>query len=191
MKKVSFPVTGMHCASCAVNIQRKLQRTPGVIEANVNYANEHAVVEYDEKECNDKQLGNAVESLGYKAYLNTKNDEDIIADERVKELKELKQKLTISSILTIFLLIGAMVAFAPLFLKNMWVMWILATPIQFWVGGQYYRSTWSGLKNRTANMDTLIALGTSVAYFFSVASLLFAPIFMRVNIETHVYFEVS
>src|SRR5579859_2118120 len=150
MKKISFPITGMHCASCAVNIQRKLQKTAGVSEANVNYANESAVVEYDENQCSDKQLNDAVESLGYKAHLNQTN-EDVVGNERARELKDLKQKLSVSGVLTVLLLIGAMFPFAPAFLKNEWLMWILATPIQFWVGGQYYRSTWSGLKNRTAN----------------------------------------
>ncbi len=191
MKKVSFPITGMHCASCAVNTQRKLQRTPGVMNANVNYANEQATVEYDEQKCDMDTLCSAVESLGYKAHSGNVNGEDIVSKERAREIKALKQKLIVSGVLNVILLIGAMLPFAPAFLKNIWVMWLLSTPIQFWAGGQYYQSAWSGLKNRTANMDTLIALGTSVAYFFSVASLLFAPVFQRVGIESHVYFEVS
>lgn len=191
MKKVSFPVTGMHCASCAVNIQRKLQKISGVVSANVNYANEQAAVEYDETQCSVKKLSAAIESLGYKAYPDAKESGNIIDHERAQELKEFKKKLAVSGVLNILLLVGAMVPFAPEFLKNVWVMCLLATPIQFWVGGQYYQSAWSGLKNRIANMDTLIALGTSVAYFFSVGSLLFAQVLTRFGIEAHVYFEVS
>src|SRR5258708_5148926 len=191
MKKISFPISGMHCASCAVNIQRKLGKTKGVKSSSVNYANEQATIEYDESTCTEQDLSNTVASIGYTAHIGTSDGEDIIAKERERELKELKKKLLVSGVLTTFLLIGSMVPFAPAFLKNMWVMWLLSTPVQFWVGWQYYRSAWSGLKNRTANMDTLIALGTSVAYFFSIASLLFMEFFKSVGIETHVYFEVS
>lgn len=191
MKKVSFPISGMHCASCAVNIQRKLNKIPGIKEANVNYANEQVTVEYDEQQCDVEYLYESVESLGYKAHPNAKDSDDVIATERAKELKDLKLKLSVSGVLTVLLLIGAMVPFAPDFLKKMWVMWLLATPVQFWAGGQYYQSAMAGLKNRTANMDTLIALGTSVAYFFSVAIVLFMPFFHSLGIEGHVYFEVS
>lgn len=191
MKKISFPISGMHCASCAVNIQRKLGKTKGVTSASVNYANEQATVEYDESNCSEQDLSNTVSAIGYTAHIGASDGEDIIAKERERELQELKKKLLVSGVLTTFLLIGSMVPFAPAFLKNMWVMWVLSTPVQFWVGWQYYRSAWSGLKNRTANMDTLIALGTSVAYFFSVVSLLFMEFFKSVGIESHVYFEVS
>ncbi len=191
MKKISFPISGMHCASCAVNIQRKLRKTKGVETANVNYANEQATVEYDDAQCSERDVDKAISAIGYTAHIGAQNGEDIIAQERERELKELKQKLLYSSVFTALLLIGAMVPFAPAFLKNMWVMWLLSTPVQFWIGWQYYRSAWSGLKNRTANMDTLIALGTSVAYFFSVISLLFMEFFRSAGIEVHVYFEVS
>lgn len=191
MKKISFPITGMHCASCAVNIQRRLAKTPGVSEANVNYANEQATVEFDEKVCSENHLGNAVHSLGYTAHLHADNSEDIQDTERRRELAQLKTKLTISSILTILLLLGAMIPFAPELLKNPFVMWFLATPVQFWVGRQYYQSAWSGLKNRTANMDTLIALGTLVAYVFSATSLLLQTQLESWGLTVHVYFEVA
>jgi len=191
MKKVSFPITGMHCASCAVTTQRRLQKTPGVISATVNYANEHASVEYDEKQADVSKIYAAVDSLGYKAHPDSTDGNDIITIERSREMKELKKKLIVSAVLNSILLFGAMVPFAPALLKNSWLMWALATPIQFWVGGQYYRSAFSGLKNRSANMDTLVALGTSVTYFFSIFSLIFASTFAQVGIEAHVYFEVS
>ncbi|KKT97120.1 MAG: Copper-translocating P-type ATPase, partial [Microgenomates group bacterium GW2011_GWB1_45_17] len=162
MKKLSFPITGMHCASCAMNIQRKLLKTSGVASANVNYANEQATVEFDENMCSEPQLGKAVESLGYKAHIGEqKGSEDIVEEARAHDLTELKRKLWVSGILSALLLTAAMIPFAPPFLKNPWLMWLLATPVQFWAGWQYYQSAWSGLKNRSANMDTLIALGTS------------------------------
>lgn len=188
--KESFHISGMHCASCAVNIERKLKKTPGVLTAAVNYGNEQAMVEYEEGKDSKKVIEEVVRSLGYEAKMGVQAEEEV-EQEKTKELRTLKRKLIFSSILTAFLLIGAMLPVAPEFLKDMWVMWLLATPVQFWVGGQYYQSMWSGLKNRSANMDTLIALGTSVAYFYSVTVVLFEERLMSLGIEPHVYFEVS
>lgn len=118
-------------------------------------------------------------------------EEELIEIEKAEELRKLKVKLSWSTLFTVFLLIGAMLPSAPEILKNYRVMWVLATPVQFWVGAQYYKSAWSGLKNRTANMDTLIALGTSVAYFYSVIVILFKSTFLNLGVESHVYFEIS
>ena len=191
MKTLSFPITGMHCASCAANIQRKLGKTPGVVTANVNYANEQAVVELDETQGSEKKVDEAVRSIGYTPHIGAKDGEDIVDAERQKELVLLKKQLAVSGVLTVFLLIGAMLPFAPEFLKNPWVMWILATPVQFWAGWRYYTSAWSGLKNRTANMDTLVALGTSVAYVFSIATTVFADALTKIGVSAYAYFEVS
>lgn len=189
-KTLSFHISGMHCASCASNIQRKLQKTQGISEATVNYANEQASVTFDEHSVHEKHIEKAVSSLGYTAHFHDdlgKGQEH----EHGLELKELTQKLTVSIILTFILLVGSMVPFAPSILKNMMVMFILATPVQFWVGRRFYLSAWSAFINKTANMDTLIALGTSVAYFFSVAMIIFEKNMMDLNIPVHVYFETS
>ena len=191
-KKTIFHVSGMHCASCAVSISRSLEAVPGVTSANVNYANEQATVEHSEA-CKLEDLTNAVEGVGYKAVMGSEieSQEDLVEKEKAKELQQLKTKLSWSTFFTILLLIGVMLPFAPSILKNYWVMLIFATPVQFWVGGQYYKSTFSGLKNRTANMDTLIAIGTSVAYFYSVFVVFFESLLLNFGIEPHVYFETS
>lgn len=189
--KSSFHISGMHCASCAANIQRKLAKTNGVVSANVNYANEQAVVEYENDLCTPEYIKKTVSSLGYTAHIGEEGQEDIVERERAKELLTLQRKLVVSSIATALLLFGVMVPFSPPILKNMWIMWLLATPVQFWVGKQYYQSTWSGLKNRLANMDTLIALGTSVAYIYSVLVVLFGSELERLGVPAHVYFETS
>lgn len=170
-KIATLHISGMHCASCAVLIAKGLQELPGVKSANVNYANEQALIEYDTS-CTVEDLIMQVKNTGYKAILfNNTDAEDIIDKEKQTEFKNLKQKLLISAILTTLLLIGVMVPSAPSILKNLYVMWLIATPVQFWIGARYYQSTLSGLKRRSANMDTLIALGTSVAYFYSVFAL--------------------
>jgi len=101
MRTTTFHISGMHCASCAANIARCLQKTPGVMEAEVNYANEQATVTVDETCCGDKDLSRAVEKLGYKAHVGEEGGEDIAERERKRFLAELKRKLGASVILTL------------------------------------------------------------------------------------------
>lgn len=188
--RTTFHVSGMHCASCAVNIGRSLEGLPGVKSAHVNYANEQATVEHVEG-CTLDEMAKAVEDVGYKVITPSDNAEDAIEHEKMVEIKKLKTKLTISAVFTILLLTGAMFKMAPEILMRPVTMWILSTPVQFWAGAQFYKSTYSSLKNRSANMDTLIAIGTSVAYFYSVFAILFSSFLLRVGIEPHVYFETA
>lgn len=186
----NFRISGMHCASCALNIERKLKKTPGVSSAAVNYGSETATVEFNESQAKPQDLAKAVSSLGYQAHLGEESESKVEAEKKA-ELKKLVQKLVVSSLFTSLLLIGAMLPFAPAWLTNPYLMWLLATPVQFWVGWSFYQSTWSGLQNRSANMDTLVALGTSVAYFYSVIATLFATQLLAAGIEPHVYFEIA
>ena len=116
-------------------------------------------------------------------------DSETIA--RAEELRDLKAKLVLGAVLSSLLLAGTTLPFAPNVLKNVWVMWILATPVQFWAGAQYYKSAWAGFKNRSANMDTLIALGTLVAYFYSAISVIFWSQLESLEVKPYVYFEVA
>ncbi|MBP7842526.1 copper-translocating P-type ATPase [Candidatus Woesebacteria bacterium] len=195
-KTLSFHVSGMHCASCASNVQRKLSKSEGVVSAQVNYANEQATIEVNETAFDAGKAASAVKSLGYTAHIGMHDHGDLSEKEREQELKNLRTQLIISGVLTTLLLIGAMVPFAPAILKNSFVMLLLATPVQFWVGKRYYQSAWSALLNKTTNMDTLIALGTSVAYFYSLVVVVLMMVFsseslMQFGIEEHMYFETS
>ncbi len=188
---LSFHVSGMHCASCAVNIQRKLQKTKGIAGATVNYANEQATVTFEGKNAPVKQIAAAVNSLGYKAQLGHDHDGLDLADqERQQTLKVLRIKLILSGVVSVLLMVS-MIPFAPSWLQNPWWLLLITTPVQFWAGRQFYQGAWSGLKNVTANMDTLVALGTSVAYFYSTAAVLFHDWFLQVGLEPHLYFEAS
>ena len=189
-KKTTLHISGMHCASCAALIGKNLQEVAGVKTANVNYANEQALIEHDET-TSIENLTKSVDDAGYKAIVPTAESQDLLEHEKAKELGNLKQKLLASSIFTILLLIGAMLPFAPEQLMSPVTMLILATPVQFWVGAQFYMSAWSGIKTRAANMDTLIALGTSVAYFYSVFALVFKEFLVSIGLDPHVYFETS
>jgi len=187
---ITFHVSGMHCASCASNISRKLKKTSGVEEASVNYANEQATVIFDEKKVSTKNLEESVGSLGYKAYIASDENADIADKEREKNLKMLKTKLIFSGVLASILVLS-MIPGLPAIFQNPWFLWVLATPVQFWVGKGFYQGAWSGLKNKTTNMDTLVALGTSVAYFYSAIVTVFGKWFMSQGLETHIYFEAS
>ncbi len=173
MIKKSFPIVGMHCASCAKLIERGLSKIPGVFSSSVNYGSESAIVEIDEK-VSDNDLSKTVENMGYKAVFQEKNStktpEETKEIAKEKELQELKIKVIASSILASLIFLGSFpelfkISFNPIILL------ILATPVQFWAGREFYLATWSGLKNRAASMDTLISIGTTAAYLYSVLSL--------------------
>ncbi len=178
----------MHCASCANLITKALKKVPGVDDASVNYSTERASVTYDDARAAETQLLEAVKNRGYTASLSI--DKDAESKRKHAEYERLKQLLTISLIFSIpaaiigmffmmdgLLFIGWELPFAE------FLLFILATPVQFYVGWQFYQGTWSALRNETASMDTLIALGTSAAYFYSVYLIFFG--------EGSQYFEVS
>src|SRR3989344_1959447 len=184
-KKSEFHVTGMHCASCSTIIERALSKTPGVQSANVNFSTSKAVIHHDESLTNENLI-KTIKNKGYNATVlegNSGNDQKKFHEE---EIKELKRKFLLSLDFAIPIVIIGMVL--------MWVgievpykdylIWLLATPVQFYLGWQFYLGTWHALRNKTANMDTLIAVGTTAAYFYSVYVILF-------NQETGQYFEVS
>lgn len=194
LKTINFPISGMDCASCAMNIQRQLKKVKGVAAAEVSYAAEAAEVNFNPKLTNLGKLKQAVTSLGYQADIEGEADsggqhhhDHVHQDEA---LEHLKRKLAVSLGLTTPLVL-AMIPGMPAWLGDPRLQLILATPVQFWVGRSYYRSAWRALKQKMTNMDTLIALGTSVAYFFSLVNLLFWNQLTSLGIETQTYFETA
>ncbi len=163
----------MTCAACANKIEKGLSKLPGVTNATVNFAMETARVEYSSGDVSIEDLQNKVKKLGYKAIIKQENQN--AGDHRLNEIRQQKQKLLISAIFS-FPLLWTMVAhfsftswmYMPDFLMNPWIQLILATPVQFYIGGQFYVGAYKALRNRSANMDVLIALGTSAAYFYSL-----------------------
>lgn len=150
-KTISFHVSGMHCASCASNIQRKLKKTAGVSEASVNYANEQATVTYAGNDTTKTAIATAVADIGYTAHIDASPDTDVAEQERAQELATLKIKVILSSICAAILM-SSMVPGLSMFMLNPWLMLALATPVQFWAGWRFYQGAWSGLKNFSANM---------------------------------------
>ena len=155
----------MHCATCAVTIGKVLRKQSGIISANVNYATEKAAIEFNSSQITLEKISQVIGSLGYRVAASPE-----LAKQQ--EIQTLLTKFIISSFAAALALWGSLpvlVNSAPALLKNLNLQLFLATIIQFWVGWDFYKSTFASLKNRTANMDTLIALGTTVAYVYSVA----------------------
>ena len=191
-KKITIPITGMSCANCAMTIERVLQKkVPGVTQASVNFAAENALVEYRPSETDIEKIIAAIEKAGYGAIRPEEAMEDAETAAREAEIRDQTRKFLVGVIFTV-----------PLFLLSMgrdfsllgpwghaaWMNWfflVLATPVQFYTGYDFYTGGWKSLVNRSANMDVLVVMGSSVAYFYSFALLLYPPL------GSHVYFETS
>ncbi|MEK7015449.1 heavy metal translocating P-type ATPase [Bacillus sp. FSL R9-9410] len=172
--KAEFTVSGMTCAACANKVEKRLNKLDGVNKATVNFALESATVDFNPNEISVNEMKSTITKLGYK--LEVKSDEqDSSTDHRLKEIERQKKKFIFSFILS-FPLLWAMVShfsftsfiYLPDMLMNPWVQLALATPVQFIIGGQFYIGAYKALRNKSANMDVLVALGTSAAYFYSV-----------------------
>ncbi len=196
--EVELPLLGMTCANCAATIERRLKKTDGVVDAAVNLASERATVRYAPGATTRADLVAAVRAAGYDVVEAAQGEEAVDAEAAAREAEIAHQKRR--------LLVGALFTL-PLFLLSMgrdlgllgswagalWVDWLflaLATPVQFYVGWDYYTGAFKSLRNGSANMDVLVALGSSVAYFYSVAVLLFKTAGSHA-IGHHLYFETS
>jgi len=187
-RRVDLKISGMSCAACAARVEKTLAGQEGVLRANVNFALERATVEYDPSRVDVADLTKTVTDAGYRAEAGDKRydaDEEKLARER--ETRRQTNLLILSAALSIPLL--AMM-FAELFnihlpalVHNKVFQFALATPVQFIAGFQFYRGAYKSLRHGSANMDVLIAMGTSAAYFYSVATTFFVP--------GHVYYETG
>ena len=174
---VSLKVGGMTCAACAARIEKKLSNMEGVEKAAVNLASEKAAVEYDSSRVKVSELIKTIEDLGYKAERAEEISADREKEQREKEIKHLRLELIVSAVLTAPLLFAMVLmllnADIPIF-HNPYFQLILATPVQFIIGFRFYKHAYYALKSKSANMDVLIAMGTSAAYFFSIYNAFFA-----------------
>jgi len=193
---IAIPVQGMECASCVQSVEKALLGTRGVTKAAANLATEKVRVEYIPSEINIREIKKVIEGAGYKV-LEIPHDEEMRDVERIvreKEYKALKRKFFIGLILALTIFLGSSthwLPFIPGILSNFYVLWALATPVQFWIGRQFYKGAWGAFKHRNADMNTLIAVGTSAAYFYSVAATVFPSFFASAGVEPKVYFDTS
>ncbi|ASF39371.1 copper-translocating P-type ATPase [Halobacillus halophilus] len=192
--KVELDIHGMTCAACSTRIQKGLSRMNGIEEASVNLTTEAGVIEYQPGLVSTDQVIEKIKDLGYDAVI--KKDRNEQKDYKEEELKRKKRQLFLSIILSLPLLytmIGHLpwdLGFpVPELMMNPWFQFVLATPVQFYIGAPFYVGAYRALKNKSANMDVLVALGTSAAYFYSVAE----GIRWQLNpdIMPELYFETS
>jgi Cu+-exporting ATPase len=191
--KGELPITGMTCANCAMTVERTLKRLDGVVSASVNLASERASVEYLPGSVTLAAIQQAIRDVGYDVVIAGEGEaaEDVERAAREAEIRDQTRKFWVGVAFTLplfllsmgrdFGLLGAW-AYAP------WVNWLflaLATPVQFYVGGDYYVGAYKSLRSGSANMDVLVAMGSSAAYFYSLAVLLLP------GLGGHVYFETS
>lgn len=188
--KNTYPVLGMSCASCAARVDKTLNGLPGVYQATVNYATAVAQVEYNPEVCSDATLQSAVQDAGYDLLVNTGEDVANKAEEiRLTRYRKIKRRTVAALLLSLPIMIISMFFEDISSLK--YVLWILATPVVFGLGGEFYINAWRQLKHGTSNMDTLVAVSTGIAYTFSIFNLLFPDFWLSRGIEPHIYFEAA
>ena len=185
-RKLVLPIKGMHCASCVARIEKALSDVPGVVSAAVNLASERATIEYIEG-TGLADIKRAVKDAGFEPGSGVESLEDVtIAANR--ETRELRNRFILAAVLGVIVMA---LSFAPSFAGKPYLLWALATPVQFWAGLMFYRGTWGALKHKTTDMNTLIAVGTSAAYFYSVVAVLLPGVFISGVIEPNLYFDTS
>ena len=188
--KNTYPVLGMSCASCAARVDKTLNGLPGVYQATVNYATAIAQVEYNPKVCSDAILQSAVQDAGYDLLVDTGEDVTNKAEEiRLARYRKIKRRTVVALLLSLPIMVISMFFEDTSSLK--YVLWILATPVVFGLGREFYINAWRQLKHGTSNMDTLVAVSTGIAYTFSVFNLLFPDFWLSRGIEPHIYFEAA
>ncbi len=188
VKKI-YTVLGMTCASCAVSVESMLGHTEGVAAASVNFANQSAMVSYYPSRVTEEGLQQAVRSVGYDLLINNDNQEDAKEMAQQQHYRTLKQRTLWSVLLSVPVVLISMV-FMHMPYAN-WIMLVLTTPVVFYFGRSFFIQAWKQARYRKANMDTLVALSTGIAYLFSAFNTIYPSFWHQRGIHPHVYFEAA
>lgn len=186
--KNNFPVTGMSCAACAASVESMLNSQPGVIAATVNFAASSVWIEYQTGETNPSIFREALQSVGYDLLFD---ETEVSKQEEIKQHESviLKQKTIFAGLFALPVFLIGMFAMEMPYAN--WIMLVLATPVVFWFGRGFFITAWKQLKHGKTNMDTLVALSTGIAYFFSLFNTIFPHVLMFGDSHPPVYFEAS
>lgn len=200
MENATFKVRGMSCASCASAVETTIRSVPGVETCSVNFGAAQATVQYDAHHTDPATIQTAVNQLGYQAQWIP--DEQLLTIEAQEQQlhqaqqRDLIQKVGISTLLSLVLLVGSLPMMTglsmpgiPPWLENPWLQLSLATPVLFWAGGRFYSNAWKALKHHTATMDTLVAIGTGAAYSYSLFATINPGFFLTQGLMANVYYE--
>ncbi|MDE3741051.1 heavy metal translocating P-type ATPase [Maribacter polysaccharolyticus] len=186
--KESFLVTGMTCASCAASVESVLKHSEGVFDASVNFANSSVLVEYDEG-LNPNQLQNALREVGYDIIIDVEDPSEVQQELQQKHYQDIKRRTIWSAILALPIFVLGM--FYMQWEPGKWISLVLAFPILFWFGRSFFINAFKQAKHGKANMDTLVALSTGIAFLFSVFNTFFPEFWLSRGIEPHVYYEAA
>jgi Cu+-exporting ATPase len=198
MESIYLRLKGMGCAACANKIDRVIHEIPGVADCNVNFGAEQATVQYNPKQTNIKTIQEAVTDAGYGAepLENTQNSLEDRDEENRQIAQKLRRKVIISAVISSILIIGSLpmmtgleIPLIPMWLHNPWLQLILTTPVMFWCGKTFFTGAWKGLKRHSADMNTLIAVGTGSAYLYSIFVTIFPGFFISQGLNADVYYE--
>lgn len=188
--KATFPVLHMTCASCAISVESIVRNTEGVVNASVNFATANLAVEYLPATTDGTKLQKAVQSIGYDLLIEDEaRQQETLEAIHEKKFRQLKKK-TILAILFSLPVVAIGMFFMDIPYANE-IMWLFTTPVVLWLGKDFFINAWKQAKHRSANMDTLVALSTGIAYVFSVFTMLFPAFWHQRGLHAHVYFEAA
>ncbi|MBE9070417.1 heavy metal translocating P-type ATPase, partial [Leptolyngbya cf. ectocarpi LEGE 11479] len=198
MTTTTLALKGMSCAACAHTVETAIQKVRGVSEAQVNFATEQASVDYDERRTSLRAIQTAVADAGYEATAVKQLD---FAAERLEHRAQQRSQLTrviVSGLVGIVLMVGSLPMMLgvsipgwPMVFHNAWLQLALATPVLFWCGQSFFVGAWKSLIHRTANMNTLVAMGTGTAYLYSLFVTLFPQVLVAQGLAPDVYYEAA
>lgn len=198
MTTATLTLTGMSCAACANAVETAICQVPGVTEAQVNFAAEQARVDYDANSISLDAIQTAVANAGYGAAVAEELGPRIDASERRRQQRALLSRVVVSGVVGILLVVGMLPAMLgihipgwPMVLHNAWLQLLLATPVLVWCGQSFFVGAWSAFTHRSANMNTLVALGTGAAYAYSIFVTLFPNVLMAQGLPPDVYYEAA
>ncbi len=179
----------MSCAACAVSVESMLKHTAGVVDAGVNYANQTAWVQYDPRQATPDSLQKAVQSIGYDLVIDAEDPQKVQDDARQQHYADLKQRTVRAVALTVPVLMLGMVGMDWPYAN--YIMLVLSAPVVFWLGRSYFVNAWRQARHGMANMDTLVALSTGIAFLFSAFNTLYPQFWLSRGQQPHVYFEAA
>lgn len=199
VQKLSLPVGGMHCASCVLNVEKALVKSPGVISASVNLAVEKADISYLDGQTGPEQIKQTIVAAGYQVPEGPAQSENIPAipvaslDSRREDYyRSLKKRFLFALIFAVPVFLGGMhmfFPFLPAWLHDPYIMLALAAPVQFFAGWPFYQGLWASIKRRNADMNTLVATGTTAAFGYSLAATFFPEFFAGAGQALHYYYD--
>lgn len=189
LTRTNFPVLEMTCAACAVSVESMLKATPGVASASVNFANQTALVEYDPATARPADLRQAVQSIGYDLVVDVEDPQAVQEEARQQHLREIRQQTLWSAALSVpVVIIGMFFMDMP---YGTYISMILSAPVVFWFGRRFFVNAWKQARYGKANMDTLVALSTGIAFLFSVFNTFFPEFWHQRGLHAHVYYEAA